>query len=188
MHHMLQAEIAERLVEFEWPDKKELSAEKLKEIEASVPIPERVWALKNVGATQAMSGPEGRARARQLLERAVSLKRELVGSAKHPGAVLCPLMLELDFELKSNCYTLRVLHGIGFYAVLFEFRCFMDIPEVCCRKEALSLNSASFSTGFITLDATTNIDSSQVEESIGSTCWAGTYALSPLASLGSFML
>ena len=81
----MQAEIAERLVEFEWPDKSELSAAKLKEIEASVPIPERVWALKNVGATQAMSGPEGRARARQLLERAVGLKRELVGSAKHPG-------------------------------------------------------------------------------------------------------
>ena len=83
----VQAEIAERLVEFEWPDKSELTAAKLKEIEASVPIPERVWALKNVGRTQALSGPEGRARARQLLERAVSLKRELVLSAKHPGIV-----------------------------------------------------------------------------------------------------
>ena len=83
----MQAEIAERLVEFEWPDKSELTAAKLKEIEASVPIPERVWALKNVGRTQALSGPEGRARARQLLERAVSLKRELVLSAKHPGIV-----------------------------------------------------------------------------------------------------
>ena len=81
----MQAEVAERLVEFEWPDKSELTAAKLKEIEASVPIPERVWALKNVGTTQAMSGPEGRARARQLLERAVGLKRELVGAGKHPG-------------------------------------------------------------------------------------------------------
>ena len=44
----MQFEVAERLVEFEWPDKFELTAAKLKKIQASVPIAERVWALKNL--------------------------------------------------------------------------------------------------------------------------------------------
>lgn len=86
----MQAELAERLVEFEWPDRSELAAARQAEIEATTPIPERVWALKNVGSTLAMGGPGERARARHLLERAVDLKREFVGSRKHPGTCQFP--------------------------------------------------------------------------------------------------
>lgn len=72
----------------EIPDRLQRTSLKLKQAEASVPIPERVWALRNVGETSAMGGKEGRARARTLLERAVQLKQEFVGSSKHPGTAL----------------------------------------------------------------------------------------------------
>ena len=73
-------------MEAEWPDQAEMAAMKQAEMEASTPVPERIWALKNVGSTLAMGGPASRPRARQLLERAVNLKREFVGDARHPGS------------------------------------------------------------------------------------------------------
>ena len=81
----LQAELAKRLVAMEIPDRSERTALKIKEAEKSVPIPERVWALRNVGETSAMGGKDGQNRARTLLERALLLKEEFVGSSKHPG-------------------------------------------------------------------------------------------------------
>lgn len=81
----LQAELAKRLVAIEIPDRSQRTALKLKEAEKSVPVPERVWALRNVGATSAMGGREGQIRARSLLERAIQLKEGFVGSAQHPG-------------------------------------------------------------------------------------------------------
>lgn len=91
----IQAEIAESLVEFEMPDRSEQAAIKLREIQDSVPIPERVWALRNVGSTSAMGGPEGRSRARKLLDQAIALKLELVGSIKHPGMNIIHLYCSL---------------------------------------------------------------------------------------------
>ena len=49
-------------------------------------VPERVWALRNVSATAAMGGPSGAARAVQLLDKALALKEEWVGSPEHPSA------------------------------------------------------------------------------------------------------
>lgn len=83
-------------MEAEWPDQAEMAAMKQAEIEASTPVPERIWALKNVGSTLAMGGPASRPRARQLLERAVNLKRELVGGAKHPGPPLMCLQNSME--------------------------------------------------------------------------------------------
>lgn len=85
MQYSLQAEIAESLVQFEMPDRAEQAAIKLREIQESIPVPERIWALRNVGSTSALGGPEGRARARKLLDQAIALKRELVGGMQHPG-------------------------------------------------------------------------------------------------------
>lgn len=82
---MMQAELAKRLVAIEIPDRSERTALKIKEAEKSVPIPERVWALRNVGETSAMGGKDGQKRARTLLERAILLKEDFVGSSKHPG-------------------------------------------------------------------------------------------------------
>jgi len=81
-----QAERAAALVEEEWPDEAEAAAARAAAREAATPVPERVWALQNVGSTLALQGPAGLARARQLLERAVLLKAEWVGGARHPGA------------------------------------------------------------------------------------------------------
>ena len=86
----LQAEIAESLVQFEMPDRAEQAAIKLREIQDSIPVPERVWALRNVGSTSALGGPQGRARARKLLDQAIVLKRDLVGGMQHPGPQIIP--------------------------------------------------------------------------------------------------
>ena len=81
-----QAELAEALVQDEWPDEAEAKAARAAAREAATPVPERVWALQNVGSALALQGPRELARARQLLERAVLLKAEWVGKARHPGA------------------------------------------------------------------------------------------------------
>ena len=86
---LLQAELAKRLVAIEIPDRSERTALRVKEAEKAVPIPERVWALRNVAATSAMGGRDGQVRARGLLERAIHLKQGFVGSPQHPGTAFC---------------------------------------------------------------------------------------------------
>ena len=46
----MQAELAAALLEEEWPDQKEAAAARAAAREAATPVPERVWALRNVGA------------------------------------------------------------------------------------------------------------------------------------------
>ena len=75
-----------RLLEEEWPDESEITAARIKEREAAVPVPERVWALRNVAGTLSLGGPGERLRARRLLEQAVMLKESWLESAEHPGA------------------------------------------------------------------------------------------------------
>ncbi len=94
---LCQAALAAALVEEEWPDASELAAERAAAREAATPVPERVWALRNVAATAAMSGPAGVGRAVQLLEKAIGLKEEWVGGAEHPSAPL-----PLDFKAESQ--------------------------------------------------------------------------------------
>jgi hypothetical protein len=81
----LQAALAASLVAGEWPDASELAADRAAARDAATPVPERVWALRNVAATAAMSGAGGVARAVQLLDKALALKQEWVGSAEHPS-------------------------------------------------------------------------------------------------------
>ncbi len=47
---VMQAELAAALLEEEWPDQKEAAAARAAAREAATPVPERVWALRNVGA------------------------------------------------------------------------------------------------------------------------------------------
>ena len=83
----MQANIAASLLEEEWPDSSDIAAERAAEREAATPLPERIWALRNVAATLALGGPGELARARQLLEKALQLQQEsLGGAAEHPGA------------------------------------------------------------------------------------------------------
>lgn len=83
---MAQAELAAALIEEEWPDEAEAAAARAQAREAATPVPERVWALRNVGSTLALGGPGERARARQMLEKAALLKADWVGGSRHPGA------------------------------------------------------------------------------------------------------
>ena len=47
----VQAALAAKLLEEEWPDRAETAAARLAEREAATPVPERVWALRNVAST-----------------------------------------------------------------------------------------------------------------------------------------
>lgn len=80
-----QTELAEKLLEEEWPDETEMRAARMADKEAKTPIPERVWALRNVAGTLAMGGPGERAKARKFLEQAVKLKQKFAGAPDHPG-------------------------------------------------------------------------------------------------------
>lgn len=77
--------LAEKLLEEEWPDETELRAARMADKDAKTPVPERVWALRNVAGTLAMGGAGERARARQLLEQAVLLKQQWAEANDHPG-------------------------------------------------------------------------------------------------------
>ena len=117
-HAMLatQAELAEALVQDEWPDEAEAAAARAAAREAATPVPERVWALQNVGSALALQGPRELARARQLLERAVLLKAEWVGKARHPGARTLSLIIFQDFTaqtLSSGCVHVRGARSQG---------------------------------------------------------------------------
>lgn len=53
--------------------------------EEATPVPERAWALRNVAATLSLGGAGERARARTLLEKAVTLKEQWLDDPEHPG-------------------------------------------------------------------------------------------------------
>lgn len=55
--------------------------------EEATPVPERAWALRNVAATLSLGGPGEKARARTLLEKALSLKEQWLDDLEHPGRV-----------------------------------------------------------------------------------------------------
>ncbi len=96
---LLEAELSAKLLEESWPDYRELAAARIQEQEANTPIPERVWALRNVARTLAMGGMGERTRARGLLEQAVGLKQVYCGGPDHPGAL--PELLSL-YQLLSS--------------------------------------------------------------------------------------
>ncbi|KAL0026873.1 hypothetical protein WJX77_008203 [Trebouxia sp. C0004] len=88
---LLEAELAAQLLEEEWPDEDEMRAARMAVREEATPVPERAWALRNVASTLALGGPGERARARSLLEKAVTLKEQWLDDDQHPG-----LLIELD--------------------------------------------------------------------------------------------
>lgn len=91
----LQAELAAQLLEEEWPDEDEVRAARMAVREEATPVPERAWALRNVASTLALGGPGERARARSLLEKAVTLKEQWLDDKEHPGLVVKKSVLYL---------------------------------------------------------------------------------------------
>ena len=84
-HACMQAELAAQLLEEEWPDEDEVRAARMQVREEATPVPERAWALRNVAATLSLGGAGERARARTLLEKAVTLKEQWLDDVEHPG-------------------------------------------------------------------------------------------------------
>ena len=84
-YNCVQAELAAQLLEEEWPDEDEVRAARMQVREEATPVPERAWALRNVAATLSLGGAGERARARTLLEKAVTLKEQWLNDAEHPG-------------------------------------------------------------------------------------------------------
>ena len=87
------AALAASLLKEEWPDEAELRAARAAEREATTPVPERCWALRNVASTLALGGASERGQARHMLEKAVLLKQRAAGAADHPSVLpeLAPL-------------------------------------------------------------------------------------------------
>lgn len=84
-YNCMQAELAAQLLEEEWPDEDEVRAARMQVREEATPVPERAWALRNVAATLSLGGAGERARARTLLEKAVTLKEQWLNDVEHPG-------------------------------------------------------------------------------------------------------
>lgn len=80
----LDSLMAERLLEEERKSARELSDEQALEKEALTPVPERVWALRNIAATMALGDRSSRQKARELYSKAVELQQEFFGCENHP--------------------------------------------------------------------------------------------------------
>jgi uncharacterized coiled-coil protein SlyX len=92
--------LAEKLLAEEWPDEGELRAARAADRDSKTPVPERVWALRNVAGSLALGGPGERARARALLEQAVLLKQRFAGGPDHPGVL--PELVALETLLSGE--------------------------------------------------------------------------------------
>lgn len=117
-----QSALAERLLAEEWPDEGDMRAARQADRDAKTPVPERVWALRNVAGTLALGSPGERARARKLLEQAVILKQRFAGDPDHPTVLpemvaLCDLLegtREWAKDAKGMAtIILRVMGSIG---------------------------------------------------------------------------
>lgn len=103
MHLTLpQAELAAQLLEEEWPDEDEVRAARMAVREEATPVPERAWALRNVASTLALGGPGERARARSLLEKALTLKEQWLDDDQHPGGQDSPAHRQCNVSQKHS--------------------------------------------------------------------------------------
>lgn len=77
-----------RILEEQWPDRRQIAAELIKEREEKTPIPERVWAMRNVAKTLLISSSTSESaltKAKNLMEDAIQLQREHFNAPDHPG-------------------------------------------------------------------------------------------------------
>ena len=99
-----QAQHAAAILEEEYPDEGERRRASAAAREAATPVPEKVWALRNVGTTLSLGGSASQLdRARQMLERAVVLKQQWLGDPRHPGRSC--------LQAAGQCATNRAMHA-----------------------------------------------------------------------------
>ncbi|CAD7703532.1 unnamed protein product [Ostreobium quekettii] len=94
-----EARLAAQVLEEQWPDRDEIVAARVKERDESTPVPERVWALRNVARTLSIGAPSASAtsQATDLLTKAVKLQEQHLGTSKHPG--MLPVLYDLSTVL-----------------------------------------------------------------------------------------
>jgi hypothetical protein len=63
----------------------EISARLALEKQDLIPVPERVWALRNTAATMALGDARSRAKAKDIFEMALQLQRQHLADPCHPG-------------------------------------------------------------------------------------------------------
>ena len=66
----------------DWPDMQEVRRARREEVEATTPVPERIWALRNAAAALALTGVP--VKAREMMENAVQLKDDWVDDPVSP--------------------------------------------------------------------------------------------------------
>ena len=81
----VQAEVAQRILDHAMPTRQDLDEARTRRAEASTPLLERVWALRNVAGSLGMGSEGERGKAREYLEQALALQRQHLGDAPHPG-------------------------------------------------------------------------------------------------------
>ncbi|CAG9462653.1 unnamed protein product [Pedinophyceae sp. YPF-701] len=77
---------ADRAAEDVFNDRRTSVAGRVLADQAATPIPERVWAMRNVASTLASGGQLGQAR--KMMEEAVELMEQYLGSDDHPGLLM----------------------------------------------------------------------------------------------------
>eukprot|EP00892_Ulva_mutabilis_P007024 jgi/Ulvmu1/4694/UM002_0425.1 len=81
----LDAIMAEQLLKQERQSARELSDEQALEKHELTPVPERVWALRNIAATMALGDRKSKEKARELYSKALQLQRSYLTDDRHPG-------------------------------------------------------------------------------------------------------
>lgn len=81
----LDALMAEQLLKQERQSARELSDAQALEKQELTPVPERVWALRNIAATMALGDRKSREKAHELYNKALDLQRDFLGDNLHPG-------------------------------------------------------------------------------------------------------
>ncbi|GMH42169.1 hypothetical protein BSKO_10088 [Bryopsis sp. KO-2023] len=82
---LIEAELKAKVMQQEWPDRQELAAARAQEAEDATPVPERVWAMRNVARTLSMGS--SLSQAKSLIEKALRLQVEHLETKDHPGVI-----------------------------------------------------------------------------------------------------
>lgn len=107
---------AEQLLEQERLSAREMPDERALERQELTPVPERLWALRNIAATMALGDRRSREKARELYTKALDLQRSDMAEDKHPG-----LLGEVWRCVRITCYELHI-HNLGSLSLCFRWR------------------------------------------------------------------
>jgi hypothetical protein len=106
-----EAALAEELLRSARPSAVDAASSATETRQELTPVPERIWALRNVATTLAQGSDKGRAQARKLLAQALELQRGRFGNDAHPALLgetwrcVPPAMADGKQKLLTECST-----------------------------------------------------------------------------------